>query len=201
MLKLAACGIADNLYNWIDNFLSRRTQQTRVGTSLSDTVSLSSGVVQGSVLGPLLFLLYINDVANLFDCDRCSCKMYADDVKLYTALSTADDVASFQTKLDALYRWSNEWQLNISSSKCAFMVVRDSNIKTELQLNGKSINKVNEYKDLGVIVDKDLKFTSHINHIVASANTRACLIRKCFLSRDVRTLIHAFNTYVRPLLE
>ena len=76
LLKLSAYGITDNILKWIEKLLSTRIQQTKVGISLSDTVSLSSGVVQGSVLGPLLFLLYINDVVNVLNCDQCTFKMY-----------------------------------------------------------------------------------------------------------------------------
>jgi hypothetical protein len=108
LTKLAACGISENLYKWINSFLSNRTQQTRVGSSLSNSACLTSGVVQGSVLGPLLFLLYINDVVNVFD-GRCSCKLYADDIKIYTALHMNNDIVLFQDKLDALYSWSREW--------------------------------------------------------------------------------------------
>jgi ribonucleases P/MRP protein subunit RPP40 len=156
--------------------------------------------VQGSVLGPLLFLVYINDMINVLD-GRCSCKLYADDVKIYTTSSVDDDIVYFQSKLDALFAWSRIWQLNISSSKCASMVIGDSKAEPVLYLDINVINRVSEYKDLGVIIDNSLKFKSHINSIVAKANSRACLIHKCFVTRDIPTLVRAFKTYVRPLLE
>ena len=71
--------------------LSGRTQQTRVGNSLSALTKLSSGVVQGSVIGPLLFVLFINDITQLFDYDSCACKLYADDLKLYTVFSANEN--------------------------------------------------------------------------------------------------------------
>ena len=80
------------------------------------------------------------------------------------------------------------------------MHVRGSETEPEFYINGNAV-RINEYKDLGVIVDNKLKFTSHINRIVANANSRAFLIHKCFVSRDVPTLVRAFTTYVRPLLE
>ena len=120
--------------------------------------------------------------------------MYADDVKMYTDLSDAEDATSFQEELDALSKWSKIWQLNISSSKCAIMHVRGSETEPEFYINGCAVRIVNEYKDLGVTVDNKLKFTCHINRIVANANSRAILIHKCFVSRDVPTLVRAFTT-------
>jgi len=90
--KLAAYGIAGNLLRWIENFLSGRSQVTRIGHSYSDITYLCSGVVQGSCIGPLLFLIYVNDVSEEFP-NSCICKLYADDVKLYSVMRTVNDYA------------------------------------------------------------------------------------------------------------
>ena len=84
--KLSAYGIAGNLIEWIRNFLSGRSQCTQINESYSDYVSIPSGVIHGSVLGPLLFLLYVNDVTDIFDGNRVS-KLYTDDIKLYSVLN------------------------------------------------------------------------------------------------------------------
>ena len=93
--------------------MTGRTQTTRVGSAYSESVSLASGIVQGSCLGPLLFLLYINDVVNVFDAN-ITCKLYADDVKLYTTIRSNDDCICFQNNLDKLMSWSDKWQHKIS---------------------------------------------------------------------------------------
>ena len=99
--KLSAYGIiTGNLYNLISSFLHHRTQHTRVGSVLSHTMKLLSGVVQGSVLGPLLFVLFVNDVCKILNDAHCSCKRYADDMKLYTSLCSNDNVSVLQSKLD-----------------------------------------------------------------------------------------------------
>jgi hypothetical protein len=121
--KLTAYGIQGTLLAWIENFLHCRSQQTRVGTTLSRTVHLVSGVVQGSVLGPLLFLIYINDVVNIFKDNRCTCKLYADDLKMYSQIRVNDDIKILQNALDELYKWSNLWQLKISQKKCATLLI------------------------------------------------------------------------------
>jgi len=122
LIKLSAYGITGNLLQWIDIFLSNRTQQTRVGASLSDMISLASGVVQGSVIGPLLFLLFINNVGDLLCGDRFTSKLYA-DVKLYTSLCVNDDITHMLNRLNVLYTWSNTWQiyLHLNVPLCKFM--------------------------------------------------------------------------------
>jgi ribonucleases P/MRP protein subunit RPP40 len=123
LIKLSAYGITGSLLKWIDSFLSNRTQRTRVGSSLSDSVNLTSGVVLGSVIGPLLFLLFINEISEFLCCDHRTCKLYADDVKLYTTMVLNEDTALLQNKLDVLFEWSSTWQINISTSKCATMQI------------------------------------------------------------------------------
>ena len=112
-----------------------------------------------------------------------------------------EDTALLQNKLDALYEWSSAWQLNISTSKCATMQINTLPGYPDLCINNIVLSNVKEFKDLGVVIDDGLKFTSHVNQVVAKASARACLIHKCFVSRDVHTLTRAYKTYVRPLLE
>jgi len=89
--KLQAYGLRGNLLAWLRNFLTGRMQRTKVGHSLSSSVPVVSGVIQGSCLGPLLFVLYINDVVALFD-QSCNCKLYADDLKLYMCMNSPSSV-------------------------------------------------------------------------------------------------------------
>ena len=199
--KLAAYGITGKLLLWIKNFLTDRSQQTKVGSALSSKASLTSGVVQGSVLGPLLFLLYINDVATIVNDKYCKCQLYADDVKLYTIVESNEDASMLQMKLSDLCSWSEQWQLSISTHKCATMAIGPNARILDLHLNNSAIKQVNAAKDLGVTIDSTLKFTTHINSIVAKAYARANLIHRCFISRNIATLTRAFKVYVRPILE
>jgi len=136
--KLRSYGILGQILSWIECFLQNRTQQTRVGTSLSTITSLTSGVVQGlDVIGPLLFILYlcINYIVSLFDDESFACKLYADDVKLYTVLQTKADYYSLHCKLNQFFEWSERWQLTISHNKCNIMYVGNTNCKLSMSLN------------------------------------------------------------------
>ena len=200
--KLEAFGISGDLLAWITDLLTGRCQQVKVGSAVSETRTLTSGVIQGSCLGPLLFVLYINDVVEVFS-NGIKCKLYADDVKLYTVITTEADSAALQNALDKLHIWSDTWQLNISSTKCSILEVGNKNRYPNVDyfLHNSSVNKANICKDLGVIIDQRLTFTDHISSITTRAHARVRLINKCFISRDRPTLVRAFTTYVRPLLE
>ena len=202
LFKLERYGITGDLLRWISGFIAGRTQKTKVGSALSDEVQLTSGVVQGSCIGPLLFVLYINDVVQIIG-DSCRSKIYADDLKIYVEVTSPHDEDLLQISLDALSTWSRDWQLTISTKKCVILNVhqKQSAVPRDYTLSNAVVPVLHSVKDLGVTVDSDLKFSLHINNIVARAHSRACLIHKCFLSRDRESLLRAYTVYVRPLLE
>jgi ribonucleases P/MRP protein subunit RPP40 len=103
--KLKTHGITGNLLLWIKDFLTGRTQQTRVVNALSEIKALTSGVIHGSCLGPLLFVLYINDIVGVFS-NSITCKLYADDIKMYTVVETDIDCQRLQQALDKLQECS-----------------------------------------------------------------------------------------------
>ena len=116
------------MLQWISSFLHDRTQCTKVGncqSSLSKVISIS-GVPQGSVLGPLLFLLFINDLPSLFG-DRMTVKMFADDVKIYLVVGDIGSSSVLQCGLGALFDWSLKWQLSVSAKKCLMLQLGHSN--------------------------------------------------------------------------
>ena len=199
--RLSALGITGNLLAWIKNFLTDRQQCTRVGDMVSDTVKIISGVIQGSCLGPVLFVLYINSIANVLP-DNVTCLLFADDVKVYTVIKSDADNVNLQNALDRITDWSVKWQMPISVKKCCVVIYGKSAISTTpYYLCGCRLNFTDIVKDLGVTMNCHLQFTEHVNCIVGKAHSRAYLIRKCFISRNPPLLMRAFNTYVRPLLE
>jgi len=198
--KLLSYGIDGSLFSLLENFLADRSQCTRVGNSYSTKISLRSGVIQGSCLGPLLFILYTNDIVQLFD-GLCICKLYADDLKLYSTVESPTDLQSMQDALNRLLKWSDTWQLGIAYKKCSALPVGCLSLNCAFSCGSNTVANASCVRDLGVLIDSNLSFVEHINHVVAKAHARSCLIHKCFLSRDTSTLVRAFITYVRPLLE
>ena len=193
--RLYSYGVRGPVLLWIKNFLSNRTQQTRVEVSLSDVVSLLSGIVQGSGIGPVLFLTYINELANILESYGVHVKLFADDVKLYLQITNDVDVARLQCAIDALTGWADEWQLSVSVNKCCTLNIGRAICDTSLTINGSVLPTVESAR-------QSLSPSLHVSNIfVAKANQRAAAIYRAFTSRDITLLLRAYTTYVRPIVE
>ena len=199
--KLRACGIDGTLLQWIINLFSNRTFCTRINELLSSVVNMISGVIQGSVIGPLMFLIYINDLIALLARYNIKVKLFADDVKLYVKVVNAVDAAVLHEALAALVSWADEWQLSVSVNKCGVLCIGKDHIVEQFSINNTTLPIVTSYPDLGITITSDLSPSSHIDRIVLKAHQRANIIHRCFVSRNVDLLVRAFITYVRPLLE
>ena len=140
--------------------------------------SVLSGVPQGSVLGPVLFLCYVNDMPETVS---FFIYMYADDTKIGRAVSNIEDNRRLQADLDRVQEWSDKWQLRFNSSKCKVMHLGHNNSKAlySMNCNGSKVvlESSAEEKDLGVWIDDKLNFASHVGHVVAKSNQILGLIK------------------------
>ena len=183
--KLSSYGIQGNLLYWFASFVSNRFQRVRVGSSLSKLCAVTSGVPQGSVIGPLLFNLFINDITDHLDGSSTS-KLFADDIKIYTELTGTDSHTSFQKQLDLIHHWSICWQLPISHSKCYLLCLGGpTSDAVSFSISNIPLSISQFSTDVGVIVDFELRFTKYISETVARAKQRAAIIHRCFLSTDI----------------
>jgi ribonuclease P/MRP protein subunit RPP40 len=197
--KLRSYNFSDRTVNWLSSFLSNRTQVVKCNKSMSSPVSVTSGVPQGSVCGPLLFILYVNDLPAV--CSPCTIKLYADDVKLYFTIKQPSDRTVLQNCLDKVADWAYKWDLLFSYDKCTYLQIGYSEPCITYHLGNHNVKLCDFVNDLGVTVHSSLMSSSHCVSIASKANTRAKLILKCFLSRKQSNFIRAFKVYVRPLLE
>jgi len=154
-------------------------------------------VVQGSCLGPVLFIVFVNDISDLFSGDTCV-KLFADDVKLYSKVCTNPHL--LQEDLNRIVEWSHTWQLPISYGKCCIFDLYHSHDDI-YSIKNCILPTVQEIVDLGVTMNNSLKFSKHIAKVTVKGHRMSNLILKCFLSRDTNSLVRAFTTYVRPRLE
>ena len=195
-------------YSWIGSYLSGRRQRVVLNGKLSDWAPVTSGVPEGSICGPLLFICFTSDISYAV---RTNCIMYADDVKLYHRVKSAADADALQADLNRLAEWSHIWRLKLNPSKCHTIsfTLRKSPVVHNYSLNGTALERRNETRDLGVILDAKLTFASHVDSTVSKANRMlGLLIRSMQLPRlrrssrlDHRALICAYNAHVRSLLE
>ena len=154
-----------------------------------------SGVPQGSVLGPVLFIIYINDLPDIVS---STVKIFADDTKLYNKDSNCDII---QQDLDALFVWSTQWQLVFNVEKCKIIHVGRNNEEYQYTMHFEYIESVEEEKDLGVIFQKDLKFSNHIASKVNKANSTLSLITRTFDFIEQDSFVLLYKALVRPHVE
>lgn len=199
--KLGRIGLPLWLTGWLDSYLSRRTAYVRIGPSLSRRYSIPSGVPQGSHLGPLIFILFINDLPALLQCENL---LYADDLKIYRCIQGPNDCTALQDDVDTLLRWCASNGMEISRGKCkviTFHRIR-SPIITEYRIGGEPLERVQSIKDLGVILDRKLSFNEHISAVTAKSFAMLGFIRRntaCF--NDVQVLKTLYCSLVRSILE
>lgn len=202
--KLESIGIPRPCLLWITEYLRNRTFQVRVKDSLSSSFPVTSGVPQGSVLGPLLFLLYTAELPSMVQKNGIICKMFADDLKIYRGFKNDVSRTIMQDAIDAVSLWSNEWQLPIATQKCAVLHLGKNNNKDNsiiYSLNGIAIQAKERVRDLGFIVDRGLTFSSHCRMIAVKARTASHLILRALRSNKKETLLKAYRIYIRSILE
>ena len=200
LVKLRHYGITGNIYKWVSNFLTSRTQKVVLEGETSGLVDVISGVPQGTVLGPLLFLLYVNDISS-----HVSSKMrlFADDGLLYREIKSPVDAALLQNDLDSLCRWESEWEMKFNQDKCfvMHMTTKKAPITFSYNINNKSLQTTTSNPYLGVILSSDCSWSHHINKITTNAKQTVGIIPRNFksCSRDVKSRL--YQSLVRPKLE
>ena len=198
--KMKSLGISGNVLGWVKAFLSNRYQRVKVEDQLSDWIAVISGIPQGSVLGPILFVIFINDMPEVVD---SLCQLFADDAKIFRSVDLRDDEGNLklQADLDKLCEWSKKWQLPFNTDKCKILHIGSSNPCHQYTMNGKKLGKVDEEKDLGVIIDSELKFHKQTAAAVKKANMKLGMIKKSFACLDENVMLPLYTSLVRSHLE
>ncbi|KAL8606268.1 hypothetical protein ACOMHN_039804 [Nucella lapillus] len=203
LMKLAAYGIQGKVLDWTRAFLTDRQQSVVVNGAKSQTAPVTSGIPQGSVVGPMLFVVYINDLPNICVSEV---KLFADDTKLYTRSDIPGATTALQADLDKLQQWSQDWLLRFHPQKCSVMKLGSKKSEVEYTMQdatqGTTVLEEHEHeKDLGVHVDNKLCFKEHVAKSTAKANKIVGIIRRTFdyLSNDL--FAQLYKSLVRPILE
>ena len=196
--KIESCGITGQVQRWIKSFLQGRRQRVRVGEAVSGWKKVTSGIPQGSVLGPTLFVLFINDLPQVVE-SRVA--LFADDTKVFREIQSDEDREKLQQDIDELLIWSKKWQLPFDESKCKVMHYGKTNRKADYNLGGVQIVEVSEEKDLGVTFDQQLSFGTNASKVVAAANSTLGLINRHFRYIETKPFVNLYKTLVRPKVE
>ena len=201
--KLAGLGVRGKLLKWIQSFLTSRTQRVIVNGVLSEPCPVVSGVPQGSVIGPLLFLILLGDIdSNIVSCFLSS---FADDTRISKGISNVMDASALQRDLEAVYQWAED--NNMSFNNLKFENLRfgsDSTMKMTTSYtspSGSIINTKDHVKDLGVTMSADGSFSQHIRNICQSARNMCSWILRTFFDRSQDLMLTTWKSLVLPILD
>ena len=188
------------MLSWIQAFLTDRTQVVSVNGCHSSSAQVTSGVPQGSVLGPTLFLIYINDIM-----ERVSSPMrlFADDSAVYREISSVEDHHALQKDLDALTLWSEEWQMDFNIKKCVHLPITRKRKPSvfEYTMRGEALSRVLKYDYLGVTTSHDLRPAGHVTRITNRARSTLGVVRRTLKACTQAVKEKAYQALVRPKLE
>lgn len=200
--KLSYAGIHGNLFRWLKAYIENRSQAVVLNGYTSAWHFVPSGVPQGSLLGPLLFNIFINDVSSCFLNSKFL--LYADDMKIFKNVNDINDCLSLQEDLDRFQNYCNLNRLELNVVKCFALTFsrKTNNIKYQYHLLGHQLKFVDEIRDLGVIHDKKLTYEKHIDMIANKANrSMGFIVRQSSLFKSVKVIKILYCSYVRSILE
>ena len=201
LTKLFHYGFDTGALFLIADYFKNRSQITKIGNNSSKKNTISLGVPQGSILGPLLFLIFINDLC--FHMEDTSVKLFADDTTIYNSSENFSDlIIQYEHDVSNILEWCNKNRLDINWSKTFFMVITNKRTKIpdSLIIKGHNIKLVKEFRLLGVMLDNKLNFNTHVSRLCLSINSKLFAIKRLFyLSTDVK--IQFFKTFILPYFD
>jgi hypothetical protein len=169
LLKLWMSSIMGSLWFWFNEYLSNWLHYFSLSGESSHLLLVQSGVPQGSILGPILFLIYINDLPNTIA--HSSSYLFADDTKFIKSITRFNDSSLLQSDIDSLSAWCQKWNLSLNQDQCAVMRIflRPSDDPPSCTINNTNIKVNNSQRDLGILVSNNLSWNPHHSHICANA--------------------------------
>lgn len=203
LTKLFNYGVHNNMVKWVKAYLSNRKQFVEFKGARSEMLPVTSGVPQGSVLSPVLFLCYINDIAEGLE-KSVTLRLFADDCLMYSNISCQEDQIALNSAVKTVSDWCEKWKMKINYDKTVYTTItkRTKNVLAfNYQLNGKLLSKTSHFKYLGVTISHDLNWKLHINNLCSSAEKKLWFLRRKLKGTPSNLKLTAYLTLVRPMLE
>ena len=200
--KLEYYGVNAKTKNWIQSFLQNRQQRVILEGAASEQAPVLSGVPQGTVLGPLLFLTYINDMPEMVKSSET--KLFADDSLLFRTINNQADSVLLQNDLTSLQDWEDKWQMSFNAKKCQVIRITPRNrppLPTTYKLHGHTLDTVDASKYLGVTISNNLTWDRHIDNTIGKGNKTLGFIRRNLKDCTKPVKSAAYTSMVRPTME
>ena len=202
LFKLRSAGVSGSLLNWFSDYLNDRKQKVVLPGASSSWTSVGAGVPQGSILGPLLFLLYINDIVEDIG---SSIRLFADDTSLYIIVDNPLQAAEqLNSDLQKIHRWATKWLVSFNPEKSESILFSRKHNKPfhpPLTMNQSQITEVEFHKHLGVTFSNNCTWHSHLELIKSKSWKRINIMRKLKFELDRKSLQTIYFSFIRPLLE
>ena len=195
-------GIQGKVLQWMEDFLSNRKMRTVLRGRYSSWLEITSGVPQGSVLAPIMFMIYINDLQEKVD-ENSYINMFADDAKIQRIVVKEDCCRKLQDDLDKLHSWSKTWQMEFNVDKCHVIKFGKSEKRPvwNYTLGNDVLMESEKEKDLGVVINKKLSPEDHINEKVRGAYALLANMKVAFTYVDAEMVKKIITSFIRPTLE
>ena len=200
--KLKRIGITGSVLKWIEDFLRNRTQQVTVEGATSSESIVVSGVPQGSVLGPLLFLIHIGDMTDTIQHSRAS--SFADDTRVLRPVSSVQDCELLQSDLQRIYDWAKQSNMSFNGNKfelLRYSVKSDTIPYVYMSSESTAIPEKDKTTDLGVIMSSSAEFKDNVSHVAARGRQQMGWVLRIFITRERRPLMTLYRAVVLPILE
>ena len=196
-------GISNNLLKWFESYLTNRYQRVVLKGCNTDWVKVTSGVPQGSILGPTLFLMYINDLPDTLR--HTKCLLFADDAKIFKEIQCVNDCRLLQFDIDNMLLWCSNWRITINVKKCFFInfsLFKSRNIDFVYRINDTIIECVTSIKDLGVTFTYNLNFSAHISNVTKKSFQMFGFMKRVLKPiNDTNVFLSLYHTLIRSRLE
>ena len=202
LYKIEKLGITGEFLHWIKSYLSERKQKVIINGKESTVIEINAGVPQGSILGPLFFLIFINDIVTDIG---CNIKLFADDTSIYIIIDDPNVAAeNLNNDLDRVHVWSKNWLVNFNPQKTETLLIsrkQHNIIHPTLYFNNTPIKEVSSHKHLGLVFNKACHWDEHIDLITSKATRNLNILRNLKFDLDRKTLQTMYFSFIRPTLE
>ena len=199
LYKLKLYGIGGKFLSLIENFLTGRYQSVRVGNCLSPPSPVTSGIPQGTLLGPLFFIIFLNDISDVLQYTKMV--LYADDAKIFKVCSSPEDCYDVVEDISAIADWMEAWQMKLNIEKTEVLSIGRPNARYPFDIQGTPLRRPEFCKDLGIYVTCDLKPSYHCATIARRTHFRRRQFQLAFVCKDRNFQVFLFSTYIRPMVE
>ena len=201
--RLLEANIKGKVGLWLSDFLSNRKQKVKVGESLSEEVDVTSGVPEGTPLGPILFLLLINNIDE--EVDEAKVSLFADDTRIMKSIEKEEDSETLQQELNKLYVWQKKSNMVFNEDKFELMQFgKNDDLKNSLYFTPdfkEMIERKQTVKDLGVLFDEDLSFNSHVNKIHKTVSSKIGWVLRSFQCRETKLMKTIWKSLIQPHID